>query len=139
MTTTLTLKKMLIAPLMAAAVIGSAAALMPGVAEASEHCKRVYIEAINKTGKTVKVVDIDYYDYGSKKWRSEPTTNRILRNGESWSWRKRLERVNGEKTVVRIEYRTKTGKKIIRWSKKKRANSTKQVCNHGDAFKITLK
>ncbi|MEP3599682.1 MAG: hypothetical protein ABJN26_07210, partial [Stappiaceae bacterium] len=42
-------------------------------ADASEHCKKVYIQVTNNTGAPIKMVDLDYRDYGSRKWRSEPT------------------------------------------------------------------
>jgi len=82
-------------------VTATVGAAVPSVASASEHCKNVYIEAINKTGAKIKILDIDYADTG--KWRSEPTKNRTLNKNQSWSWKKRLERVNNESTRVRID------------------------------------
>ena len=134
-----TLTRKMLAPMIIASALGAGGSLVPVAADASENCKRVYIEAINKTGKTIKVIDIDYYDYGAKRWRTEMVKNRILRSGESWSWRKNLEGVNAEETRVRIEYRTKKrGRKVFVWSKVKRTRSAKKTCARGSSFAITL-
>jgi len=125
-------------PLIAAAILGGASAMTTTAANASEHCKKVYIEAINNTGKAIKIIDLDYYDYGSKKWRSEPTKNRVVYPGQSWSWRSRLEKVGGEKTRIRVEYRTATGKRINKWSKVQSKKSSKATCSRGSAYTVTI-
>ncbi len=107
-----------------------------GAADASEHCKKVRINISNQTGQTVQVYDIDYYDFGSGVWRSEPTKNRILNHGGGWTYKKRLEKVGAEQTQVRVQYRTARDGK---WKDKHASVSATAVCYKNSAYNVTLR
>lgn len=126
------------AALLAAMAIGSGLVAAPTPAQASEHCKGVYINVSNPSGKTVKVIDIDYWDESANKWRSELVKNRVLRKGESWSWRRKLERVGAENTRLRIEYRTYIGKRFKKWSGKKKAVTGLRKCKRNMRWNINI-
>ncbi|MEP3276921.1 MAG: hypothetical protein ABJN26_24075, partial [Stappiaceae bacterium] len=106
-------------------------------ADASEHCKKVYIQVTNNTGAPIKMVDLDYRDYGSRKWRSEPTPNEVIPNGGTWQETRRLEKVNAELTKLRIQF--KREKRSGKWHKRENAYSGKATCTRGKIFKVTLR
>ena len=76
-----------------------AGTLFSATAHAGAHCKNVYVSAINKTGATIKIIDMDYYDPAYSKWRSEPTKNQLIPAGRNWQETRRLERVNAKKPM----------------------------------------
>ena len=126
------------AALVTAMTVGAGMVAAPTPAAASEHCKGVYINVSNPSGATVKVIDIDYWDSSAGRWRSEPVKNRVLRAGENWSWRKRLEGVGAERTKLRIEYRTYIGKTLKKWSKKKSVVTGSKVCHRNSRWNVKI-
>lgn len=126
------------AALVAAMAIGAGLATAPTPAQASEHCKGVYINVSNPGGKTVKVIDIDYWDESAGRWRSEPVKNRVLRKGESWSWRRTLEKVGAENTRIRVEYRVYKGKTFDKWSGVKRKTTRTRKCTRNMRWNISI-
>lgn len=126
------------AAFVAAATIAAGLGATATPANASEHCKKVYIEVSNPSGPAIKVIDVDYWDSSAGKWRSKAIKNRDIQPGQSWSWRKRLEKVGGESTKLRIKYRVYIGKKFNKWSKVQRHTTGSQVCNRGAVFKSNI-
>ena len=124
--------------LVAALTFGAGMAATTTAAQASEHCKRVHISVSNPTGAPVKVIDIDYYDFGKRGWRKEGVKNRVLRRGQVWTWKKRLEKVGAERTAVRIKYRTYIGKTFNKWSKVQTVTSRTRVCHHNSTWKFRI-
>ena len=124
--------------LVGAMTLGAGMMAAPAPAEASEHCKGVYINVANPNGATVKVIDIDYWDESAGRWRSEPVKNRVLRKGESWSWRKRLEKVGAENTKLRVEYRVYIGKTFNKWSKKKAKVTNTRKCTRNMSWNVNI-
>lgn len=133
------LAKPLTKALTLAAVVGVSALAAPTLAAASEHCKNVYIKVVNSTGGEVKIIDLDYQDYGSGKWESEPTKNRVIGAGQVWAFKKRLERVGGEKTRIRIDYRAKERRLLSKWSKVRNGYSGSKTCYDGSSFEVVLR
>ena len=121
---------------LATAALGLALALGGSAANASEHCKDVTITVVNQTGNGAQVYDMQYYDFGAGKWRNEVTRNRVLGTGQSWSYRKRLEKVGAERTQIKIKYRTASGGK---WKVKHQAFSATSTCYRGSTYRIYLR
>ncbi|QDZ02124.1 hypothetical protein FQ775_18020 [Nitratireductor mangrovi] len=121
---------------LAAALAGTALPAAP--AFASEHCKKVYLKVVNRTGSEIKVIDLDYWDPSSNKWRSEPTKNEVIPNGQVWQETRRLERVNAERTRLRVEYRLPKSKGFGNWGKKQRGYSGYATCSRGKVYQVVL-
>ena len=106
-------------------------------------CKSVYIEAKNQTGNKIKIVDLDYWDVESEKWRSEPTKNESINNGRVWQTTRNLERVNNQDVKIRIEYKkAKWNKLLKKWTwkaKKSKFVSTTKKCSRGVGFVMTIR
>lgn len=103
-------------------------------------CKKVDIQAQNKSGKEVKVIDLDYYDKESGKWRSEPVKNNTIKNGRYWQIERNLERVNGQDVRVRVQYRVRIKNSGLKqWGKVKNAHSAWSECKKGGFYGVTLK
>lgn len=99
-------------------------------------CEDVTIKVVNNSGEPIQVYDINYYDYGQSLWRSEPTPNRVIAHGASWSDERNLEDVEDASTRVNIKYRTLGSNG--RWKDKHSAKSSKFTCNEGDRVTITI-
>lgn len=119
-----------------AAALSGLAAAAPAPAHAGEGCRDVKIEVINQSKDGVKVYDMKYYDFGSGKWRNEATRNRILGVGQSWTYRKRLEWVGGEMTLVEVQYRTAQNGK---WRVKRTARSPRKTCYRGSTYRVVIR
>ena len=124
--------------LVAAATFGTGLMTTTTPADASEHCKGVHITVNNPSGATIKVIDIDYYDASSRRWKSEPVKNRTLRAGQTWTWKKRLENVAAERTKVRVEYRVFLGKTFNKWSKKKSVTLGPRTCTRNMTWRFSI-
>jgi len=103
-------------------------------------CRDVKVEATNETGKQVKVIDIDYHDYTKGKWRSKIIPNKKLASGKVYKKTfKKLSKVGGEQTQIRVEYRTLIKDGFFKkWSEVKRDWSSKGYCDKGATFAVTL-
>jgi hypothetical protein len=112
-----------------AGILG-AAALAASPASA-KWCKGVYVKATNQTGRSVTITDLDYYDYEDGKWRSEPTVNKRIPNGQVWSDTRTLESVGGERIKIRIEYTDAYGSR-------KTAYSGDRTCRNGSSFSVVM-
>lgn len=101
-------------------------------------CKGVKLKVENKSNKTIQLFDIDYYDYGSRKWRSEPVRNTILEPGDTYRKTRNLEKVNRAETKIRARYRTL--KSNGRWDKSKYYfyKSAKKICKTGTRFSVSI-
>ena len=102
------------------------------------NCKDVTVHAINKTGRDIKIIDVDYHDYEKGKWRSEPTPNRkISANGKPYIWKFNLNKVDHAYTQIRVNYRKK--KSDGGWTKKVyRDWSAKSICEKGKKYRVNL-
>ena len=109
-------------------------------AHAGNACKNVQIEVINKTGGTINIVDIDYWDPAMGKkggWRSEPIKNEELGKNKTWRETRNLEKINKRKSKLRIEYRVKG--KMGGWSfKKHKKFSDGFTCDARDTVSVTI-
>ncbi len=65
-------------------------------------CKNVYVKATNRTGKRIKIVDVDFYDTKQKRWRSKIVSNQEIPPGEVWARTMKLQKVGGDETQLRI-------------------------------------
>jgi hypothetical protein len=101
-------------------------------------CKNVEITATNNSDGQVKVLDLDYYDYQKKKWYSKLTMNKRLDSEGAWIKTRRLKAVRLEETQIRIWYQ-KRKNSSANWGKKKRAWSSKQICENDTKFSVSLK
>lgn len=103
-------------------------------------CKNVDVQVHNKTGKEVKIIDLDYYDIESGIWRSEPIINSTVGNGRYWQVERNLERVNGQDVTIRIDYRVRLKDRGFKqWSKVKNAKSSTARCGADSFYSVTLK
>ena len=102
------------------------------------NCKDITVHAVNTTGVKVKIIDVDYHDYYSERWRSEPTPNReIAAEGKPYIWKFNLNQVDHAYTQIRVKYRKKEDDG---WSKKVYRNwSAKSVCEAGKKYRVTLR
>jgi len=99
-------------------------------------CPNVKIEATNNTGSEIKVIDVYFHDYTKGKWRSEPTKNARIANGKTYRKTVHLEKVDGENTQIRIEYRIKRG---VGWSTNIYKDwSRKSVCSEGKTYTVSI-
>jgi len=112
-----------------AAILGATALAASPASAAS--CKSVYVKAANQTGQTVTITDLDYYDYEDAKWRSEPTVNKQIPNGQVWADTRTLGSVGGERIKIRIEYKDAYGNK-------KKAYSTAKTCRDKSTFTVAM-
>ena len=125
----------------AAAIISAASMSMtaPAPAEAAFNiCKKVKLHVDNKSKKTVRLFDIDYYDYAKSKWRSEPIRDFIMQPGAKYRVTRNLEKVNRTQTKIRVKYRTL--KSNGRWDNAKYwyYDSPVKVCKHRTTFKVNI-
>ncbi len=104
--------------------------------DTSPGCKDVRIVGKNKTGKKIKVVDIDFYDYQKNGWRSKNTWNKKLENGETFDRKYRLQKVGGDATKVKIQYKVHEGG--WKWSRMLSSSSSKRTCRDGMVFNIDI-
>ncbi len=102
----------------------------------SPGCKDVKILARNRTGRKIKVVDIDFYDYKQNRWRSKLTRNKNVRAGEDFKRTYKLQKVLGDATKLKVQYRVHRGG--LRWSEVKEGVSPKTVCRRGMQFTLNL-
>ena len=119
-------------------ILGSLGFAAP--AQAGNTCKNVQLSVYNKTGETINLVDVDYWDpaFGSNGgWRSEPVKNITLVNDAVWRETRNLEKVNQRSTRLRIEWRKKG--KLGGWSLKKyKTISGYKTCSERMEFSITV-
>jgi hypothetical protein len=105
----------------------------------SAGCKDVSVRVTNRTGKQIKLVDVDFYDYVNRRWRSKIIKNTEISNGRSWSKKLRLQKVGGDKTRVKIQYRVKSGNGLFtKWSKVINRETQVQTCHTGSKFSTEL-
>lgn len=105
--------------------------------------KRVHLQVNNQTGHPIKIIDLDYWDSESEKWRSEPVANEVIENNRSWQENRNLERVNGQRVKVRVEYKTRKWNRLLkRWgwkSGKKRFTSKTKTCKRKSEFVMNVR
>lgn len=102
----------------------------------SRGCKDVRIQATNQTGGTIKIVDIDFYDYKQDRWRSKFTSNRAVAPGRVWWWKTKLQKVDGDETRLRIQYRKRNG---AGWSKVQNHLTPKFRCQKGTSISASIR
>ena len=132
-----TLKTTLLA--IATLVIVSTLGATPAFAKA---CKHVHIEVKNQTGAKVKIVDLDYWDTESEKWRSKSVRNEQINHNRTWQKRFNLGRVNGQDVKIRIEYRKQKWNRVFKkWmysGKLYKTISAEKRCTKNAEFMMTL-
>ncbi len=105
----------------------------------SAACKDVSVRATNRTGREIKIIDVDFYDYVNKRWRSKVTRNEKIAKGKAWTKTLRLQKVGGDKTKLRVQYRVKEGKGLFnKWSGVKNRTTGAKTCNTGTKFTTDL-
>lgn len=104
---------------------------------ATRHCRNVKMVVTNNAGQEIKITDIDYYDPDAiGDWRSEPIGSHKVDDGESWEKTRRLEKVNGQNTHIRVEYKLRDSDGDWGWTR--RVASTSAVCSHGSTYSVTV-
>ncbi|MBD1549258.1 hypothetical protein [Roseibium aggregatum] len=122
------------------AVAGAASLSLTGQASAGfDICKKVHITVQNNTGGPIQLFDLDYRDFGSNRWRSENTPNRVIRNGGSFSVTRNLEGVNNAKTYVRVQFRKLKSNGKWDHSKYWYADSGTSICSRGQSYRIVFR
>lgn len=102
-------------------------------------CKDVSVRAVNRSGKEIKIIDVDFYDYVNKRWRSKVVKNQKVAKGKTWSKKLRLQKVGGDKTRLKIQYRVKTGGGLFnKWSGVVNRETGAQTCQSGTTFTAEL-
>lgn len=122
-------------------VLSLLALLMPNPAQA-KNCKKVHLQVNNQTGKTIKIIDLDYWDTESEKWRSEPVRNTVVKNNRAWQKTRRLEHVHNQNVKIRVEYRKAKWNKFLKrvsWSKKQKYISSPKKCTKYADYTMTLR
>lgn len=105
----------------------------------SASCKDVTVSVRNKTGYDIKIVDVDFYDYVNNRWRSKIIKNTKVKKGKKWSKNLRLQKVGGDKTRVKIQYRVKNkGGVFKKWSKVVSRETAAKRCKAGIRFSKNL-
>ena len=105
----------------------------------SPSCKDVSVSVLNRTSTAVKIIDVDFYDYKRKGWRSKIIKNQVVPTGKSWSKKLRLQKVKGDKTKVKIQYRAKIGRGLFKkWSKVRNKVTRAKICKPGISFSTEL-
>lgn len=105
-------------------------------------CKNVHIEVKNGTGNKIKILDMDYWDSESEKWRSKPVKNEIINKNRTWQKNYNLGRVNGQDVRIRIKYKkqkwSKFFKKWVSTGKTIRSMSKVSKCKRYAEYIMTL-
>ncbi len=111
---------------------------MPAAAAFRNTCKDVDITIKNRTGKMVKVYDLEYYNDRTGLWKNMIFKDRTVANKKDWIENDRnLKKVRDVSTKIRVQYREfKNGR--VRWKLLKK-DSSKARCSHNSKFTITLK
>ncbi len=105
----------------------------------SAACKDVSVRATNLTGKEIKIIDVDFYDYVNKRWRSKIIKNQKVANGKTWTKKLRLQKVGGDKTKIKVQYRIKDNHSIInKWSKVMNRETGAKTCRAGMTFSTDI-
>lgn len=110
----------------------------------AKSCRNVHLEVRNQTGKSIKMIDLDYWDSESEKWRSEPVRNEVIKNGHTWQENRNLEFVNNQPVKIRVEYRTLKWHKFSKkwkWAMKKSSLTMKnpKTCTKNTDYIISLR
>lgn len=106
----------------------------------SAACKDVKVKAVNRTGKEIKIIDVDFYDYINKRWRSKIIRNQKVSNGKTWSKKLRLQKVGGDKTKVKVQYRVRDNHGLFnKWSEVKDKVTGAKTCKAGTTFSTELR
>jgi hypothetical protein len=118
------------------ALVGMTAAATPALARGN--CKHVFVQATNKTGKTVKVIDMDYMISGYGL-RSEPVKNQVIPVGGVWSITHNLEHANERNTQIIVKYRVQRRTHgLFQWSHVFKQKSSYQQCKMGRSYSVVL-
>lgn len=125
---------------MCALLLGGVFGATPAFAKA---CKNVHIEVKNETGAKIKILDLDYWDSESEKWRSKPVKNEMINNDRIWQKNYNLGRVNGQDVRIRMKYKKQKWSRVFkRWvstGKKIRTLSATKKCTRNSEFIMSLK
>jgi len=106
----------------------------------SAGCKDVSVKATNRTGKEIKIIDVDFYDYINKRWRSKIIRNQKVSIGKTWSKKLRLQKVGGDKTKIRVQYRVRDRRGLLKnWSDVLSRETGSKVCSAGITFSTVIK
>ena len=123
--------------------VAGAGALSAGTSTSAEAafdiCKKAKIKIVNQTGAPIKLFDIDYWDYGSNRKRSENISNRVLANGKSYTIQRNLEGVNNAMTHMIVQFHKL--KSNGKWNYKYywNAKGAKTMCTRGKTFKVVIR
>ncbi len=101
-------------------------------------CKDARITVTNNTGAPVQVFDLDYIDTRIDRKRSENISNRVLKNGASYTWERNLEGVKDTKIKIRAQYRKLKSNGKWRLKTYNKHSSTKK-CTGDTTYSITLR
>ncbi|MEL7033605.1 MAG: hypothetical protein AAGL97_07120 [Pseudomonadota bacterium] len=100
-------------------------------------CKDVRIKVVNKTNKSIKLVDLDYIDMRINRKRSENISNRVIEKDQSYTWTRNLEKVKNTKIKIRAQYQTLKSNGKWKWKPKNKLSAEKK-CSGSPSFTINI-
>ncbi|MCR9271203.1 MAG: hypothetical protein NXH72_14515 [Hyphomonadaceae bacterium] len=100
-------------------------------------CKNVRIKVVNKTNKSIRLVDLDYIDMRIDRKRSENISNRVIEKGKSYTWNRNLEKVKNTEIKIRAQYQTLKSNGKWKWKPKNKL-SAKKKCSGSPSFTINI-
>lgn len=100
-------------------------------------CKDVRIKVVNKTNKSIKLVDLDYIDMRINRKRSENISNRVIEKDQSYTWTRNLEKVKNTKIKIRAQYQTLKSNGKWKWKPKNKL-SVEKKCSGSPSFTINI-
>ncbi len=107
--------------------------------EARGTCKSVYVQALNQTGKEIKVIDMHYHITGYGK-KSEPVKNSDIPSGRAFTYERNLEKADGRETQIELLYRVrKSNKGFDQWTGIKRIRSAAKTCSDRAVYEMKIK
>jgi hypothetical protein len=80
-------------------------------------CKNVTVRFTNMSGDEIKIIDLDYRDQLKSKWRSEPTPNKVIKHGQTWSTKRWFGKVGDERTQFKVKFRRRKRSGFSKWEK----------------------
>ena len=102
-------------------------------------CKGVTVRVVNRTGRDIKIIDLDYRDKLKRKWRSEPTPNKVVAPNKSWSTNRWFGKIGDEPTQFKIKYKVREGSGWKKWSDLRDYRKSTALCRNGDTYSMEIR
>ncbi|MDH3742557.1 MAG: hypothetical protein OER56_13270, partial [Hyphomicrobiales bacterium] len=102
-------------------------------------CKDLTVKVVNKTGKKIKIIDLDYRDKLKNKWRSEPTKNKVVKPNGTWRTTRWFGKIGDEATQFKIKYKRHKKKGLKKWSSRQDYRVSTSRCRNGQTYTMVIK